>query len=146
LDFSQTNSHQFVSKHVRILIFQVYIWILCITCTETMIIPFKFPITDVMYIFVNLRKLKKKKSPTQSTIWMNRSYDNFKVIKLVCLCETGFSPSKSALKMASHSSAIHKKVSTICNFMVSISFLISKIWIYRLIHGTSKARSLDPLD
>ncbi len=25
----------------------------CITCTETMIIPFKFPITDVMYIFVN---------------------------------------------------------------------------------------------
>jgi len=92
------------------------------------------------------KRQRKKKSPTQSTIWMNRSYDNFKVIKLVCLCETGFSPSKSALKMASHSSAIHKKVSTICNFMVSNSFLISKIWIYRLIHGTSKARSLDPLD
>jgi hypothetical protein len=73
-----------------------------------MIIPFKFPITDVMYIFVNLRKLKKKKSPTQSTIWMNRSYDNFKVIKLDCLYEIGFSPSKNALKMASHSSAIHK--------------------------------------
>jgi hypothetical protein len=129
----------------------VYIWLPCITCTETRIIPFKFLVTNVMYIFVNLRKLKKKKqrrkkSPTQSTIWMNRSYDNFKVIKLVCLCETGFSPSKSALKMASHSSAIHKKVSTICNFMVSNSFLISKIWIYRLIHGTSKARSLDPLD
>jgi hypothetical protein len=119
LDISQTNSHQFVSIHVRILIFQVYIWLLCITCTKTRIIPFKFLVTNVMNIFVNLKKLKKKKkqrkkkSPTQSTIWMNRSYDNFKVIKLDCLYETGFYPSKSALKMASHSSAVHKQVSTI---------------------------------
>jgi hypothetical protein len=59
------------------------------------------------------KKQRKKKSPTQSTIWMNRSYDNFKVIKLDCLYETGFYPSKSALKMASHSSAVHKQVSTI---------------------------------
>jgi len=44
--------------------------------------------TNVMYIFVNLRKLKKKKKnkeqKNQSTIWVNRSYDNFKV-KLVSL-------------------------------------------------------------
>ena len=51
-----------------------------ITCTETGTIPFKFLVTNVMYIFVNFWSKKQIQSPTQSTTWMIRkNCDNFKV-------------------------------------------------------------------